>query len=879
MTSCLVALAAGVMDTGPVPLLERETQLASLGEYAGEASGGDGRLVLVAGEAGVGKSALVEQMQQDLPDASWYWGACDGLFTPRPLGPLFDIAAKLGGELLDLCRADAPRESLFSALLRQISEPGQLHVLVVEDVHWADEATIDLLRFLGRRLRQAPALLIVTYRDDGLTPTHPLRVALGDLATQRTVRRVSLPPLTAEATAVLAGDSGLPAAALYRLTGGNPFYVTEVAASGMGEVPPSARDATAARVARLGAGARQVLEVAALMGARIELAVLESVSGCPPTALDELLGSGLLVMDGGGLRFRHEIVRLAVAGGVPAHRRGPIHARILAALSEAGGDDARLAFHAEAAGDGPAALRHASAAAYQARELASHREAAAQFERAIRFSAGLDGVRLAGLYDGLAREVALLDRWADSAAAGEQALARWREAGDRRREGDMLRHLSRAMWRLCRGAESAALAEAAVTTLEPLGPSPELGWAYANLAGDHMLGGHVDEAIDLAGRAQAIATSLGLPAVLSDALNTEGCAVAAQGGDGLGQLRRALDIAVTGRLGDQAGRAFTNIYTIYSAQRRFAEAEPYYTDGVAYCDDQDIATYGTCLRGERAIVLERTGRWAESAALNAELLRRAGPSPLNRLALINTMGLIRARTGEPDAWDYLDQAAADADGTGEPQQIVPVRLARAEAYWLDGRLAEAAREAGLADGAVDRGDDWERGAVAAWLRRSGSDRGPRGQVAEPYRRELDGDLAGAAQLWTRLGCPYPAGLALLDAGDEPSLRAALQIFTDLGASAAAALTRQRMRRRGMRSIPVGPRTATREHPLGLTRREREVLELIHAGLTNAEIAERLFISAKTVDHHVSAVLAKLDAPTRGAAASQAARLGLVTAPD
>ena len=171
--------------------------------------------MLIAGEAGAGKSALVEQLQQDLPDARWYWGACDGLFTPRPLGPLFDIAAKLGGELLDLCRADAPRESLFSALLRQISEPGQLHVLVVEDVHWADEATIDLLRFLGRRLRDAPVLLLATYRDDGLPAAHPLRVALGDLATQRSVRRVSLAPLTADAVRVLAGDCGLEAAALY----------------------------------------------------------------------------------------------------------------------------------------------------------------------------------------------------------------------------------------------------------------------------------------------------------------------------------------------------------------------------------------------------------------------------------------------------------------------------------------------------------------------------------------------------------------------------------------------------------------------------------------------------------------------------------------
>jgi predicted ATPase len=136
-------------------LLERELPLAALAAYAQEARQGNGRLVLVAGEAGVGKSALVEQLQYELADARWSWGACDGLFTPRPLGPLFDLADQLDGELLELCRARAPRDEMFAALLRQVSEPGMLNVVVVEDVHWADEATVDLLRFLGRRLANA----------------------------------------------------------------------------------------------------------------------------------------------------------------------------------------------------------------------------------------------------------------------------------------------------------------------------------------------------------------------------------------------------------------------------------------------------------------------------------------------------------------------------------------------------------------------------------------------------------------------------------------------------------------------------------------------------------------------------------------------------
>ena len=445
------------MDTVTVGLLEREAQLASLTGYAAEARHGDGRLVLVGGEAGVGKSALVEQAQRDLPAAHWLWGACDGLFTPRPLGPLFDIASKLGGELLELCRADAPREELFRALLRQISEPAELHVLVMEDVHWADEATVDLLRFLGRRLRDAPVLLIATYRDDGLSPDDPLRVALGDLATQRSTRRIGLAPLTEHAVGLLAADSGLEAAALYRLTGGNPFYVTEVVQSGMGEVPPSARDAVLARAARLGGAARG--RAGRRRADRYPGRTRTCWSRSPAARRPPLMSwpsPGWSRWTAAGLRFRHEIARLAVAEAVPAHRRAPLHTSILAAL-QAGGcdDDTRLAFHAEAAGDGAAVLRYAPAAARRAAGLGAHREAAAQYERALRFAAGQDPGTAAALYDAFAYEAGLLDRWQDAADAREHALALWRQAGDRLREGDTLRWLACSLCYLCRGSEGA----------------------------------------------------------------------------------------------------------------------------------------------------------------------------------------------------------------------------------------------------------------------------------------------------------------------------------------------------------------------------------------------------------------------------------------
>src|SRR6202046_847511 len=303
-------------------LLEREPVLASLRQYAHEAGQGEGRLVLIAGEAGVGKSVLVERFQHDLPGARWAWGACDGLSTPRPLAPLFDLARDLGGALEDLCQGRPERDELFAALLRQVTDDDRLDVIVIEDIHWADEATLDLMRFLTRRIRAESVLVIATYRDDWLAPSSPLRLALGDLAARRWTRRLDLPPLSVEAVRTMGAGTDLDAAQLYQLAGGNPFYVTEMLEAGTHGVPLSARDAILSRTGRLSAAGRQVLETAALLGLRIDASLLADRQA----ALDELNASGLLIDEGIGPRFRHEIARLAIAQEIPAHRQGVCHA-------------------------------------------------------------------------------------------------------------------------------------------------------------------------------------------------------------------------------------------------------------------------------------------------------------------------------------------------------------------------------------------------------------------------------------------------------------------------------------------------------------------------------------------------------------------------
>ena len=446
-------------------LLERDGLLDALAAYASDAQSGESRLVLVAGEAGVGKTTLLDALQTRLSDARWLWSACDGSFTPRPLGPLFDIASQVGGELAAAGREDASRERLFRLLLDELLPAPTLTVVVVEDVHWADEATLDLLRFLGRRLRNSRTLLLATYRDDGLHRDHPLRMAIGELMTDRSTRRISLPPLSADAVDRLARGTEIESTELYRLTGGNPFYVTEVLESGDGTVPLTASEAVLARVARLSSEARRVLDVAAVIGSRVELGVLRPVAGGDAEAIDECLTTGMLVSDADGLRFRHEIARMAVEESLPAHRRADVHGRIPRRASRRGRRRRTVGAPRRRRGDREAVLQYAPLAAQRASELAAHREAAAQYERALRFADRLEPAERARLYDRLGFEEALIDRWEQSAEARE-ALELWRQAGDEVRVGDTLRVLSRTMWRLCRGEEADAAAVSAVEVLE-----------------------------------------------------------------------------------------------------------------------------------------------------------------------------------------------------------------------------------------------------------------------------------------------------------------------------------------------------------------------------------------------------------------------------
>ena len=802
-------------------------------------------------------------------------GACDGLLTPRPLGPVFDVGAQVGGELADLCRQGAQRDRLFAAFRAEIDSPGTLTVAVIEDVHWADEATIDLLSFLGRRLGRMSTLLLATYRDDELSDDHPLRVVLGDLATQRATRRMRVPPLTEAAVRALASGRDVDGGELYRITGGNPFYVSEVLDAGWPSVPPTVRDAVGARLARASAGTRRAVETAAVNGARVDRSLLTWILADSQASADECLATGILVPDGTGLRFRHELSRMAVEAGIPPYRQTELHAGLLARLEAIGADPVLLAHHAEGAGDAQAVLRHAPEAARRSATLGAHREAAAQYERSLRSAINADKPTLASLYEGVADEYALLDRWEEAERARRSALALRRELGDQEQISANLRFLSTTLWRLCRGEEASQAAHEALAVLDGRPPSKELAWAYGGLAIDDIARGRTSEStMACIAKARDLGEKFGYPDVVAYVLNAVGLHLVEVGHGGMHEIEESLRVAQQADLPEAVGRAYSSLMEAATKLHRFPDADRYYAEGLPYCEGSELGVFCMCINGWRSRELLYLGRWDEAAEVATQKLNSPGISPVNQLNHLCTLGLIRGRRGVDGAWELLDRALEYADGVDEPAWIAPVRAARAELRWLDGKPDLGAAEAKTGyDQTAGRVDPWTSGSLAIWLLRLGV-RSALPGLMEPYALEAAGDHRSAALAWERIGRPYDAALARAWSPDEAELRHALAGFEGLSASVAAVAARRRMKELGVKAIPRGPRAVTRAAPAGLTAREQEVLALLADGLADREISERLVISERTVHHHVSAVLSKIGVSSRTAAAREAARMGI-----
>jgi predicted ATPase/DNA-binding CsgD family transcriptional regulator len=860
-------------------LLERTPALGSAADYLRAATAGNGRLVFVGGEAGVGKTSFVDQVVAAAGSAVHVArGACDGSTTPPPLGPLREMLPVLP---VGIWPEDAERADVFLRLGEALGRPGTPYLLVIEDAHWADDATLDLLRHLARRVHRLRALVLVTFRSEEMVGSHPLRLLFGDVTAASGVRRIDLNPLSPDGVRELLAEGAdqqtdqqtdqqadpLDADQLHRVTGGNPFFVTEVIAAGAVAVPRSVRDAVLSRTARLSAPARQVLDLVALAGPRCELALVEDLAPELATSLDEALAHGAVVLTGETVMFRHELARLTVLDEIPALGRRAHHRDVLTWLETHDGEPSRMAFHAEAAGQAEAARTHALLAAGRAAALGSHTEAGEQYRRALRHSGSASVADVAELQGRLSFELYVTGRMTEALEAQREALAGWTELAQTERVGRSQRWMSRLTWFSGHTARAWEYATLATATLEGSGGVEE-AMAASNRAQLGMLAFDLDTTRHWAGRALSLVegrTDRAAEEVRVHALNNLG-AVEIDSGDaaaGWKLLDDSLRRSQAADLHEHAARAFTNLAAQGVALHDHARAGAYLALGAKYCQDRDLDAWGLYMRGQQALNRLDQGGSAEAVLIAEAVLRSPRVSGVSRIIPLMALAQAHARMGDAPYAETLTEVVDLAYGTGETQRIGPAGAASAEIAWLEGDGGAAELAAQRAWVVVDTvTSPWTRGLVAPWLRDADA-AAAADSLAPPYRAEALREWNEAADLWEALGSRYAAGLAWARSGTREGLARAAMRFDELGAGAASARVAALARARGW-STPRGRRATTRAHPQGLTRREAEVADLLVEGLTNGAIADRLVLSSRTVEHHVAAVMAKLDVTSRHA---------------
>jgi DNA-binding CsgD family transcriptional regulator len=868
-------LGAGLLER----FLERDAVVGRLGQLARRSALGTGAVGLLRGEAGVGKTAVLAHFVGALDSSMRLLrGWCDPLAAPRPLGPLIDALAGLGdAQASGLAAAVEAGDTaaLYGRLLAVLRDGGRW-VWVIEDAHWADSATLDLVRFLTRRIDALPLLLVVSYRDDELGAQHPLAVTLGDVATCAAVNRIKVEPLSLAAVAVLAAGSGINAAQLHQLTDGNPFFVTEILAAGLDvpgsdALPRSVSEAVCGRLARLSDPGRETAHAVAVCGPRADVALVRKINPNAEAALSECVAAGVLIAEGAVLGFRHELARRATLAQIPDFDRSALHKRALTILEEppvAQDTLAALAFHAEQAGDTDSAVRYGIAAAERAASLGAHREAAGSYGLALRHAGAVADERKVIWHEQHAFVSYLCGQVDPAVTSWREAIALRHELGDRLEEGDDWRLLSQMLLLVAGTTAAGEAGLASLRLLETLGPSLQLAWSLVNMAQvsamsyDPRVTGYVDGAITLG-------TQLGDDAVVLRAHSYAALATVFRADIGWDRLEGTWREAMNNpALAEHAAIIGTIICWTAALHHDLERAQAYVAETTAFCAAHDMGTFQTVVNGAEALVELHRGDWARAAACAEDVLTRPELSPQHRNPPLVTLGLIRARRGQQPVTPLLDEAAAGAK-PDDVFRLGAVWAARAEAAWLagDDDTARTEAQAGLA-AATQHADPWLVGHLRRWVHLAG---GPTetitGDPVTPYEMEINGDWQAAAEAWTRRGCPYDAAIAQLG-GDIAAVGSALGTFRSLGARAATRRAQQRLATlRGRTRRSRG--TDTLADPHGLTRRQREVLELLVDGRSSADIAACLHISPKTVDCHVGAVLAKLGVDNRAQAIAHA----------
>lgn len=804
-------------------LVERDHELALLLALA---DAGEGRLVLLSGEAGAGKTALLGAWRDRLGDRCRVMtGRCEPLAAPTPLGPLFEMLPSFPDRVTELLVDGAQRARLFAAVLDELSAVRS--VLVFDDVHFADEATVDLIRYLGRRIEDTPSMLVTAYRPGQIGRTHPVRSVLGELG--RHITRVELQALTIAGVTTLAAGSGRDPVELYRASGGNPLFVTQLLAHPGDTLPASVADAVLARSQQLAPTAWDVLDAVAIAPDGLPLDVVSELAPHAGNDVDQAVGAGLLEVDEGRVRCRHDVIRMALRDNVPPARSVQLHRRLVDLLSSRPATPTGIASLAHHAVEGvlpDPAVHWSLEAARRAATAGAHRQAADHYENVLRFRDTLDDAQLADVLEASSYELYLVGRLEEAGVRAADVLSTVTEPAAR---GRALRWMSRLAWFQGQPDEAEQHGRAAVALLEAEpSDSHELAFAYSNLAQLAMLRSDGERTRHWASRALEIARPARDIEVIAHALNNLGASLDDAASTHL--LEESLALALRHDLGEHAARAFTNLAGQAAWRRDLAQAEDHLRRGMEYTESSDLDTWWWFMRGTRARVHVMRGRWRHAAS-DTEAVLATQTQPLMRYEALVAAAQLAMRTGGDHVEEAAVAAARAGPAIGEYERLVLSAAVASEWLWR-GRQASEALDAQIDEAlaaALGRGDPWGAASIAYWQRRRSRPIAG-GDYADPVQLVLRGDLAGAARAWDEAHMALHAAVLQAESADRDGARRAVDDLVAFGATGTAEALRARLLDRGLRLPAIATRRQRAENPAGLTNRQLEVLDCLARGL-------------------------------------------------
>ena len=862
-------------------LIERDGYLASMHHAFNNTADGEGHCIFITGDAGIGKTSLVKAfLKQSDKKARVFTGACDSLYTPRPLSPLYDIANELGEDWVDSMHSVPSRAVLFTRFLEVFTKQELPVVIVFEDIHWADEATLDFIKFFSRRITRTKCLFILTYRGNEVTHQHPLKTLTSDLV-PGTFIHLLLTPLSRQAVQIMASEKGYDGEGVYSMSGGNPFYVNEILASYRLGIPDNIKNAILSIYNRIEEKTKHAWQLLSVFPEGLELIRFVRIIPSLNKAVELCFEKEILLLKNGIIFFKHELYRKAIEESLSPFKRIDLNKYVLDLFLkdfEEEEEVERIVHHAKNANDNKLVVQYAPRAAKEAASVGAHVEAAKLYLTAIEYADIKDKDKLVTFYEGYAYECYLNSQTKNAIIYTHKAMQIWETKKEREQTGNCLRFLSRLWWLDGNRDNAEMYARQAIDVLKPEPDSKAKAMAYSNMSQLKMLSKDAAECSEWGNKAIQIARALPDYEILTHALNNIGSVqwkTFPLQQEGKNLLRESLDIALQHSFQEHAARAYANIISTGIALRDYADTQPVLEEGLHYCEEKDIDFYRRYILSWKAKLLLDMGNWNNAVSVSEHLLLKENQTSVVKIGAMFVLATIKVRKGDSDVLSLLEEVKRLAFSTKEYQRIMPVIIACLEYEWITGTKIISESELCFSlDLMQNTSQVFQNSEALFWLKKARKQDVNIAEVYEPYRLLRLGKAAAAGLFWQNLGCPYEQALALFE-GTEDNKRMALSIMKQLGADAVYNKLKMEMRSSGIRKIPRGLRESTINNPSLLTNRELDVLLLLKNNLQNKDIAQTLFLSTRTVDHHISSILFKLDANSRAKAVAEAASLGII----